>query len=81
MNDIDWLQWGATAVTVAAAWFTGSSLQWRRRIGFWTFLASNLLWGIWGVQQSAWALLTLQIALAAMNIRGAMRNSADANTD
>lgn len=80
MSHIDWLQWGATVVTVAAAWFTGSSRQGRRRIGFWTFLVSNLLWGTWGVQHSAWALLTLQIALASMNIRGAMRNSEDANS-
>ena len=80
MSDIDWLHWGATVVTVAAAWFTGSSRQGRRRIGFWTFLVSNLLWGTWGVQHSAWALLTLQIALASMNIRGAMRNSEDANS-
>lgn len=75
--DIDWLQWVAMAVTVGAAWFTASSQQERRRLGFWAFLASNALWGWWALQHAAWALLVLQIALAAMNIRGARRNADD----
>lgn len=33
-------------------------------------LASNVLWGIWGVYSSAWALIALQVCLAAMNLRG-----------
>jgi len=75
MGAFDWLEWLAMAVTVLAAWFTASSLQERRRIGFWAFLLSNLLWAWWGWLNSVWALLVLQCALALMNIRGARRNS------
>ena len=81
MNDspFDWLQWVAMIVTVVAAWFTASSQTTRRRIGFWTFLASNALWGWWAIQHDARALLVLQLALAAMNIRGAARNTDEAD--
>lgn len=34
------------------------------------FLASNVLWTAWGIQQQAWALIALQVCLALMNIRG-----------
>ena len=71
---IDFLQWPAMAVTVWAAWFTASQTKWRRKWGFWLFLLSNLLWSIWGWFTGAWALVILQIALAAMNTRGVMKN-------
>lgn len=71
MELLDWVQWPAMAVTVAAAWFVAAESKARRRIGFWLFLASNVLWIIWGVHAGAYALITLQVALAAMNIRGA----------
>lgn len=73
----DWLQWLAMFITVAAAWFTASSREERRRIGFWTFLLSNAVWAWWALQHDAPALLVLQIALAFMNIRGARRNADD----
>jgi len=60
-------------VTVAAAWFVASSSRTRRHIGFWLFLGSNALWVVWGLHSAAPALVALQIALAAMNIRGAMK--------
>lgn len=72
---LDWLnimQWPAMAVTVAATWLVGSRGAGRRRIGFWVFLASNLMWVVWGLHTSAYALVTLQFALAALNIRGMM---------
>ena len=54
-------------------------LQWplkpqRRTVGFWCFLLSNLLWVIWGWYAEAWALITLQVCLALMNIRGVKKN-------
>ena len=61
-------------VTVAASWLVGSDVERRRRIGFWVFLASNLLWVVWGWGAGAWALITLQFCLAAMNLRGARKN-------
>ena len=29
-----------------------------------------MLWGVWGVYSSAWALIALQVCLAIMNLRG-----------
>jgi len=62
------------AVTVAAAWLTGSHTKRRRKWGFWAFLASNILWIAWGWYAHAWALILLQVFLAALNIRGARKN-------
>jgi len=74
MNDpISLLQWPAMAVTVAAAWLVASSNTKRRNWGFWVFLASNALWVVWGWSTQSWALVVLQFALAAMNIRGALK--------
>jgi hypothetical protein len=68
-----WLQWPAMIVTLAAAWLVASKSEKRRNGGFWMFLASNLLWIVWGWSASAPALIVLQIGLAAMNIRGAIK--------
>ena len=65
------------AVTILAAWLVASRSERRRYAGFWVFLASNALWVIWGWHAHAYALIVLQIALAAMNIRGARRNDAE----
>jgi hypothetical protein len=71
---LDALQWPAMVVTVTAAWFVGSRAPERRRKGFWLFLLSNLLWVIWAIHDRAYALLLLQVCLAAMNVRGERRN-------
>lgn len=71
---LDVLQWPAMAVTVAAAWLVASQSKRRRAIGFWAFLASNLLWIAWGWQAHAYALVVLQVFLAALNLRGARKN-------
>ena len=70
---VDLIQWPAMLVTVLAAWLVASDNKRRRNIGFWLFLLSNVLWVVWAVGASAWALLALQLSLAAMNIRGAMK--------
>lgn len=74
MMYLDWVQWPAMVITVAAAWLVGSRLKQRREIGFWVFLSSNVLWVIWGLHAGAWALIILQLALAGMNIRGMLKN-------
>jgi hypothetical protein len=74
MNWIDWLQWPAMAVTVVAAWLIASQKKFKRNWGFWLFLLSNVLWIIWGLHDKAYALIVLQVCLAALNIRGAMKN-------
>lgn len=73
MEWLDLLQWPAMAVTVAASWLVGSLSEGRRNVGFWVFLLSNGLWVAWGIHDGAMALVALQVALAAMNIRGAMK--------
>lgn len=59
--------------TVLAAWLVGSNGKGRRNIGFWVFLASNALWGLWGWHDGAYALIVLQGSLAALNIRGVFK--------
>jgi len=67
---LDLVQWPAMLATVLAAWLVASNAKPRRNIGFWVFLASNLLWALWGWHDGAYALIALQLALAALNIRG-----------
>jgi len=74
MEWLDFLQWPAMATTVVAAWLIASQRKVRRVIGFWCFLASNFLWGIWGWHDRAWAMVILQICLAGLNIRGVQKN-------
>jgi sugar phosphate permease len=82
MNElIDLLQWPAMLVTILAAWLVGSRERGRRKIGFWVFLASNALWIAWGLPAKAYALVLLQLCLAAMNIRGSYKNRRRENAD
>jgi len=71
---IDLLQWPAMAVTLVAAYLVGARHARRRIIGFWTFILSNVLWVAWGLHDGAWALISLQAGLFAMNVRGIFRN-------
>ena len=66
------------AVTIIAAWLIASSQPRRRNAGFWVFLVSNVMWVAWGLHSDAPALVALQIALAGMNIRGAVKAEAAA---
>ena len=68
------LQWPAMVVTVLAAWLTASDQERRRNIGFWYFLAGNVLEITWAWHSGAFALAFLQVALAAMNMRGTYKN-------
>ncbi len=74
MEWLDLVQWPAMAVTVTAAWLVASRQAQRREIGFWVFLASNVLWVVWGLHSGAHALIGLQLCLAALNIHGARKN-------
>ena len=81
MDKLDLLQWPAMAVTLAAAYLVASSSKGRRNAGFWLFLVSNVLWMVWGFAAHAYALIVLQIGLAAMNIRGAKKTDDAAQTN
>ena len=71
---LDAVQWPAMAVTLIAAWLVASTRKSRREAGFWWFIASNILWIVWGWHAHAWALIALQVGLFAMNVRGAVKN-------
>lgn len=71
---IDFLQWPAMLVTLFAAYLIGSQRAERRVFGFSMFILSNVLWIVWGIHDEAWALIVLQAALMAMNIRGIFKN-------
>jgi len=76
MRLFDYIQWPAMMVTVAASWYVASTSKGKRNAGFWIFLLSNVLWIAWGVYAHAYALIVLQLCLAAMNIRGAQKSAA-----
>jgi hypothetical protein len=73
---IDLLQWPAMAITLLAGFMVGSKKSPKRILGFWLFILSNVLWIAWGVHDEAWALITLQAGLFAMNVRGIVKNDA-----
>jgi len=68
------LQWSAMVITTLASWLVASRLKVRRNWGFWIFLLSNVLWVLWGWHDHAYALVALQVALAAMNVRGVFKS-------
>jgi hypothetical protein len=74
MDIVDLAQWPAMLTTVVASWLVGSRAAARRAAGFWCFLLSNALWVLWGWHDHAYALVSLQFCLAAMNIRGVYKN-------
>jgi uncharacterized MAPEG superfamily protein len=71
---MDFIQWPAMVLTVLAAYLVGSQSKKKRSWSFWIFLISNVLWIAWGVHDTAYALVVLQISLALLNIRGAFKN-------
>jgi hypothetical protein len=75
MDTLDLVQWPAMIITLAASWYVASTNRQRRRVGFWLFLASNVLWVIWGIHARAYALIALQACLAIMNVRGEWKNA------
>jgi hypothetical protein len=77
---LDLTQWPAMLITIIAAWFVASTHRHRRRIGFWLYLLSNVLWVVWGVHTKAYALILLQVCLAIMNIRGERKTHTSSST-
>ena len=74
MDDgVNLIQWPAMGITLAASWLVASQKESRRNTGFWIFLLSNALWIVWGLHDGAFALVALQVGLAGLNIRGAIK--------
>ncbi|MEC5398535.1 hypothetical protein [Uliginosibacterium sp. H1] len=71
---LDYLQWPAMLTNVIAAWMVASRDGGRRTAGFWWFTAGNVLWTAWGLHTQAYALILLQLALFALNMRGIAKN-------
>lgn len=74
MDWIQHLQWPAMAATLLSAWLVAAQSKSWRRWGFWIFIVSNFLWVAWGWHDHAYALITLQVGLAFLNIRGVAKN-------
>lgn len=70
------LPWPAMLTTLVAAWLVAAQTKRKRSWGFWWFVVSNVLWVIWGLYDNAYALITLQMGLFALNLRGAWKNEA-----
>lgn len=68
------VQWPALVITLIAAWLVGSESKKTRNLGFWSFVASNVLWIAWGWHDGAYALIALQLGLFALNLLGAAKN-------
>jgi hypothetical protein len=71
---LDLLQWPAMLLTLVGTWLVASRSARRRAIGFWVGIASNAAWTVWGLHVSAYAVIALQFALAALNVRGIHKN-------
>lgn len=79
MEWLDFLQWPALVVTVIASWLVSVTKKDERKIGFWIFLLSNVLWVAWGLYSHAYALILLQFCLAVSNVHGVIKNKPAAN--
>ena len=71
---LDALQWPAMVATLIAAWLVASQTKRKRSWGFACFIASNVLWVVWGWHDHAYALIALQLGLFALNLRGLGKN-------
>lgn len=78
---LDFVQWPAMLATLVASWWVASTHRHKRVLGFWSFLASNALWAVWGWHTQAVALVVLQACLAAMNIRGFVKANRESRGD
>lgn len=76
MDILGLVQWPAMIATLVAAWLVASNNPGRRNVGFWTFIASNILWVAWGLHTAAYALIVLQVGLFFLNVRGAQKTDA-----
>ena len=76
---LNFLQWPAMGATLISAWLVASQKVQKRGVGFWIFIASNILWIMWSLHDRAYALFVMQIGLLILNIRGVIKNPVKAS--
>ncbi len=76
MNEaiLNFLQWPAMLATLISTWLVASQNKLYRRIGFWIFILSNILWVMWAIQIKSYAVILMQIGLLLLNLRGLYKN-------
>ena len=68
------LEWPAMAISLAAAWWMGSTKAKKRIVAFVMLILGNLLWIAWGWGEAAWALIALNVGLMMLNVRAIFKN-------
>lgn len=71
---LNFLQWPAMLATLISTWLVASQNKLYRRIGFWIFILSNILWVMWAIQIKSYAVILMQIGLLLLNLRGLYKN-------
>jgi len=71
---LNFIQWPAMIATIVSAWLVGSLSNSKRLLGFWVFILSNILWVIWGIHTTAYAIVVMQVGLMILNVRGVIKN-------
>lgn len=61
-------------LTALGAYLVASISETKRKIAFWSYLGSNVLWTLWGWHTQAWAVIVLQAVLVILNVRGVKKN-------
>ena len=69
-----YLEWPAMLITLAAAWWMGSTKPQKRIVAFSMLIVGNLMWIGWGWGDEAWALIALNVGLLALNVRASLKN-------
>jgi len=75
------LEWPAMAVSLAAAWWMGSTKAKKRIVAFVLLIVGNLMWIGWGWGEAAWALIALNVGLMALNVRAIFKNEDELKQD
>lgn len=68
------LEWPAMLISLAAAWWMGSTKAKKRIVAFVLLIVGNLMWIAWGWGEGAWALIALNVGLMGLNVRAIMKN-------
>ena len=62
------------AISLAAAYWLGSTKPQKRIVAFFMLIVGNLMWIAWAWPEGAWALIALNVGLMALNVRAIMKN-------